>query len=483
MRYDRFVKPSVLQRAASAVRAALGRSEPRKDDAYGLLRGMWPSGIGEAPTMGSRERVAAYADMPWAFALADKVAGSLAVVQWTLSATRRRGERAYRHKLYQRADYGERRRIRRGLKARGELVTVDSHPFLDLLDAGNGLITGIAVRKLIGLYWDLEGEVFLVKQRNALGVPAALWPLPPDWVRSTPTPSASSYQVSFRGWQGRIPETEVLWMKNHNPSNPYARGTGLVRAIADELETDEYAARSMRMVYLNTMRPDFLVYPVGDTTMSESERVRLQQDWEQQHQGFWRAFRARFASKELGVYEFGAPDFRKMEMTKLREFERDLVRQVWGVPPEVMGIVAPGASRSTIDRASYLYSRWVLQPRLELIRAIWQERVIPEFDDRLVLDYVTPVEEDFEFALKVAEVAPWSRNIDEWRAMQDLDPIESGQGGLYAVPVRVVLQEMKPTPPPAKEPAEEDVDERMLERLTDEELTELRALRSKMDGR
>ena len=441
---------SLGERMRVAAKALVGVfSEASAREAFGMLAGIFPGAVGAPPTRGARERVGAYADMPWLHAVADKVASAFAAVEWRLLAVRPSGAaRAIQVKALQRlgGDY-QALQARHGwlgrLKQAGELIPVESHPCLDLLVGGNSFMTGLAMRKVTALHMDLEGETFWLKERSGLGVPTGAWPLPPDWVAATPTPTNRFFRVSFRGWQGQIPDTEMLWFVNHNPSNPYARGAGLGRALADELETDEYAAKYMRQVFLNQNRPDFLVYPKAPATWNEPERLRLQHEWRSQHEGFWRAVKARFASREVGIHEFGETNFRQLQMVQLREFERDLIVQVWGVPPEILGIIREGNNRATITMAAYLFARWVLVPRLEAFRAALQERLVPEYDARLVLDYVSPVEKDREFHLEVGRVAPWSLSVDEWRALGELDPLADGRGAdLYPQPLGMLFGDL-----------------------------------------
>src|SRR3990167_1464714 len=240
-------------------------SQASATQAYGLLQGMWPGGLGEAPTRGARERIGAYADMPWVYALADKVAYAQATVDWHLYAIRKKGKtRAERVKSVQDA-HGETRRTKLiAHRESGELVEIENHPLLTALSNGNSMMTGLAVRKVTALHIDLEGESFWMKERDELGVPIAFWPLPPDWVRATPTVQNPTYLVAFRGWHGRTPDSEIVGLPNPNPSNPYGRGTGMVRALADELETDEMAGKAIRQTFFNQARPDFVVYPDED---------------------------------------------------------------------------------------------------------------------------------------------------------------------------------------------------------------------------
>jgi len=443
--------PTLRQRAGVALKAVAGLfSESSSRQAYGMLAGIYPAGVGEAPTRGARERVAAFADVPWLHAIADKVAYQFASVQWTLGYQKKVGdERATRAKAVQRMWGAQRAAALKAMRQRGELREVEDHPLLDALDGGNAMMTGLAARHLTCLYWDLEGEAFWMLERNKINVPVAIWPLPPDWVRELPVPGRPAFRMSFRGWQGLVPETEVLWLPKHNPSNPYGRGTGLARALADEIEVDEYAAKTVRQSFFNQARPDYIVSPAGTQTLTPVQVERLEQDWTAEHEGFWRAFRPRFATRELKIHEFQQTDFRRLQMIQIREDERNLIRNCWGVPPEVMGIVEPGASRATINRADFMMAKYVVVPRLEMMRALLQERFAPLYDERLILDYVSPIEEDNEYALSVRRTAPWAWSVDEWREMAGSEPLEGDKGKYYLVPGSVSPREdFEPQEPP-----------------------------------
>jgi hypothetical protein len=65
--------------------------------------------------------------------------------------------------------------------------------------------------------------------------------------------------------------------------------------------------------------------------------------------------------------------------------------------------------------------------------------LVPEFDERLILDYDTPMMEDKEYRLNVARAAPWSLLVDEWRELMDYEPLENGRGRVVAVPLNLVF--------------------------------------------
>ncbi len=384
----------------------------------GMMAGIFPGAVGTPPKRGTRELLDAYNTMPWLHAVVNKVSRSVASTTWQLY-------RAGNARAIQRAGPD----VRKGMLKQAELVEVETHPVLDLLDNANEFLTGLTARQLTQIYLDLTGEAFWLLERNGAGRPVEYWPIPPDWVLDTPTPDKEAFRVSFRGWQGEIPKSEIIWMFEPDPVNPYSRGSGTGRALADELETDEYASKHVKSWFYNRARPDIIISADG---LTPQDTARLEEDWLRKSQGFWKAYKPYFMSRKVDIQAL-SQSFESMQLVDLRKYERDTIVQVYGVPPEILGIIE-SSNRATIASAELLYSKWVIQPRLEFLRAVLQEKLVPEFDDRLIIDYVSPVSEDKEYNLQVAQAAPWSLTVDEWREMQGLEPLADGAGKVYMMP-------------------------------------------------
>ena len=440
---------------------------------FNMLNGIYPGGSSPLPLAGTKERLDAFANTPWLHAVADKVATAFAAVRWQLFVVRRSGQGpALRAKAMQKSSWEQRAKLFARAKAAGDLVEIEEHVLLDALDAANPYQTGPAMRKVWMLHYDLAGDAFLLKERNGLGAPIAYWPIPPHWVLRTPTPSQRSYRVGFAGWHGEIPDTEFLWISNPNPVNPYGRGVGMAQALADEIETDEYAAKMTRQTFLNGARPDYLVFPKEGENRpgwSPESTSRLEEQWRNEHQGFWRVAKPKFLQREVGVYEFEQNKFRDLQLVQLREFERDAIRIAYGVPPEIMGILGPGSNRATITQAANIFARNVLIPRLEVFRSALQEYLVPEYDERLIVQYESPAMEDQELTLEYARVAPWALMIDEHRAKQNLPELDGGAGRVFLVPFNLQAQENF-----SQDAAPIPVAQRALAKMTTEELLRLR---------
>lgn len=400
--------------------------------AYGLLAGIFSSG-GAPSSRGTAELLRAYRQMPWLRAVTNKVARSVASVPWRLYVVKGISGKAVRVPKIQRGDINTRKVLIEKALNSGEIQEIEDHPLLDILGDANPFMVGLAVRQITQIWLDLVGEAFWIKERNNAGAPAEIWPVPPSWVIRTPTPSQPYYEVSFRGWQGRIPETEIVWFSEPSPENPYARGAGIAEALGDELETDEYAAKHTKNWFYNQARPDLLIAAEG---LSKPDTERLEEDWLAKNQGFWRAFKPYFLNKKIEVHQL-SQSFESMQLVDLRKYERDTIIQVYGVPPELFGIIE-NSNRATIETADYLFTKWVVVPRLELTRATLQERLVPDFDDRLILDYDSPVSEDKQYQLNASKAAPWALTIDEWRQMQGLEPLPDDAGKVHMVPFNLV---------------------------------------------
>lgn len=378
---------------------------------------------GLPPRLGTSQLLAAYSQMPWLRAITNKIGLGVGSTNWMLYvAQNQRTQRAIQDKKAQRGgkEYRDERCKQR--RRKGELREIDDHPMLDLLHHGNDRLSGKLVFQLTQIHLDLTGEAYWLIERDNLGMPVQIWPLPADWVRELPTYEDPNYMIQIGRLHMDVPLTEIIAFVDPDPQDPYARGTGTARALGDELETDEYAAKHLKSFFHNDAKPPIIVSGEG---LSRADTQRLEERWLQKHQGFWNKFKPHFINRKIDVKELGQT-FENMQMTEIRKMERDTVLQVFGVPPEKFGILS-ASNRSTITAADYFWTKDILMPRIEMIRTTLQNRLVPMFDERLILDFESPVGQDREHKLNVMQAAPWAFSKNEWRREADLE--EMGDDG------------------------------------------------------
>lgn len=438
---------SIRERAFMLAKAVTGSVSQIKPGTvgYDLMNRLYPY-VGEPPKRGTVGMLEAYSTSPWLRAVCDKIGRATASCAWKLYVVKpKNGKKAWngqpeaiRVPHIQRAGFAERKSLLAERQAAGDLVQLSEHIMLDAFDRGNPYLLGLPLRKVTQIYLDCVGESAWLKERSPkTGKPIAFWPIPPSWIMQMPTVARPYMRVSAGGWQANIPDTEILWMVDPDPSNPYGRGSGPGQAVADEIDTDQAMASTVKQKFYNRARPDLVVMPKGESeTLSEPDARRMEAQWNQRSQGFFRWFKPFFATRAMEIKEL-SQDLQALQFVELRRHERDMILQVTGgIPPEMLGIIE-NSNRSTIDAAKYLLDTQVIVPRLEFQRAYFQEKLVPEYDERLILDYESPVAVDQQAQAKAMSAAPWAPSVNEWRRFQGLPNLEDGSGDVHMVPANL----------------------------------------------
>lgn len=411
-------------------------------ESSGILGAIFPSTRGDPPKRGTQELLEAYSTMPWLRAVTDKIGTATAATTWRLFATKKPGaSRHFKASATQSCQiFDKREKMLKKHLDYGELVEITDHPGLNLLHEANTYHMGSSGRKLLQVSLDLTGEFTILLERDpTFNIPVAFWPLPTSWVIETPTPKHPYFVISLGGKPYDIPLTEIIWQTDPDPVNPYSRGSAISSSLGDELDTIEYAAKNLKSYFLNRGRPDFIAHVKpkrNEDEVSKKQLKQLQQSWMQEHMGFFRMFKPHFINRELSIHEF-SQDFRKQQVIPIMEHERDTIIQVYGLPPEVFGILE-SSNRATIAAADYFFSKYAVLPRLDFQREVFQRRLIPMYDERLIVHFDSPVMEDKDQMLVGAKAAPWALTRDQWGELIGVPMPDDGEGNVRMVPNNVV---------------------------------------------
>lgn len=396
----------------------------------------------------TRELMKAFRESPWLRAVVGKIAYSFAAVPWVLfvrvdSKSSNGSTRFIRDTTLQTAcDFEIRKRLVKQQLQAGDLQQILDHPLLDLLANANPAMTGLNARRLTQTYMDLKGEVFWVLEKNKNGGVSEFWPTPPHWVVDTPSTSRPWFKLAIDGRTLQIPVDDMIWFRDLNPEDPYSRGTGTGETLGDEIEADEHAAKHIKSWFLNRAKPEMLISVQG---ISQAQAEEAKQTFDNKHRGFWKAHQSHWVGGDVKVQEL-QQSFSDMELSDLRSWERDIIVNVFGVPPEILGILS-SSNRATITASRDIFSSEVLIPRLELMRAELQSALVPLFDDRLIIDYVSPRPEDRTIQLDAMKSASWAVTRGEWRRFIGLDD-RGDDDNVHMVPVNLI-PEIGPDEPSA----------------------------------
>lgn len=373
-----------------------------------LMAGVMQSGL--PPRRGTRELLDAYSTHPWMHAAVRRIGENVAGLRWKLF---KRGARGATQRMVKRdAVTG-----RYDVNGSTEITT---HAFLDVLRRPNPVLHPIPFWCVLQGMLEVKGETPTVIERSKEdGLPLELWPLPPHWLQATPVKSDPTYRFQWNAYRRSVPERDVVYLTHPDLVNPYGRGRGTGEALADEIDVDEFAAKHIAAFFYNRGLPDVFIAMKGvkDPKQAEAWEERIRN----KYRGSLRAWQAHVTNAELQVYNVAA-NFKDTQLRELREQQRDTCLQVWGVPPEVMGIVE-NSNRSTIDAADYIFTSKIICPRGEFL-ADYLTTLAQEWDDRFFVAFESPVVEDRDFTLKVYQAQPTCFSKNEWRKLAGAPPRE-----------------------------------------------------------
>ena len=312
----------------------------------------------------------------------------------------------------------------------GDEVEIQTHPFIDMMKRPNPLfeMTSGAVWRLLQIYLDLKGEGYFLFEFDAMGRPVELWPMPPNWVQQTPYLGHPFYEIKSTDGQIRqIPVDDIFFMKNLDPLDPYKRGLGEAEALADEIETDEYAAKFQKKFFYNDATPSTLISMPGS---SRDQRKRFREEWNAHFRGPFNSHGIATVDGEVTVTKL-AENMRDMDMMQGREFLRNAVLEHFGVPREIMGITE-NSNRATADAAQYIYAQNVLMPRLERREEAINTQILPFYGEGLVwhFDDIVPHSQEFD---KGVALDGWNAGLltkNEARELIGQEPCRTG-GDVY----------------------------------------------------
>ena len=312
----------------------------------------------------------------------------------------------------------------------GDEQEVTTHPFLDFWANPNPLheMSNAAMWRLLEIYLKLKGEGYFVIERDELGRPAELWPVPTHWVQMTPYQGFPFYTVRLTNGQlMEVPVDDMFVMKDLDPYDPFKRGLGQSEALADEIETDEYAAKFQKRFFFNDATPNIII---GMPKSTEEQRKRFLAEWMQRFKGVFQSHGVATVNGDITVNKIGE-SMKDMDMVNGRTFLRNAALEHYGVPREIMGITE-SSNRATSEAAQFIYAQNVLMPILRRREEAINHQLIPWFGDDLIWHFndIVPRNQEFD---KAVGIDGWNSGLltrDEAREKLGMPPSKVG-GDVY----------------------------------------------------
>jgi HK97 family phage portal protein len=342
--------------------------------------------------------------------------------------------------VYERGEGGARFKARR-------------NPLYFLLhDRPNEFMTSFTWRELAVANVLLTGNHYSEIQWGGDGEIRALWPIPTStkpfvergrlWYL-VPLPDGSSrvlsaervFHVPGLGFDGLTGKSVIKWGKE---------------AISLSLAAEEFGAR----LFGNNANPGGVI--TSEKPLKDDARKRLKTAWEFSHGGLDRAHRVAVLEDGLKWQQTGiSPD--DAQALETRKFQVSEIARLFRVPPHLIADVEKSTSWGTgIEQQNIGLVTFTLRPWLVRIEQTCNYRLfLPRERGRYFVEHNVDglLRGDAKSRNEALAIQrQWGIiSANEWRAIENMNPLDETQGDTYLVPLNMVTADQagQPQEPPA----------------------------------
>lgn len=321
--------------------------------------------------------------------------------------------------------------IKVSTKGEIELVELDTHPLLDLLDRFNPFTTTSEAMYMTEAHLELAGDTFyLLDNPNK---PQNIFILQPDRVTVVPGDMENGYRVKYYEYRPREDSESkdlikyepeyVIQVKNPNPNNPY-RGKSVVEASATTIDIDTLAETFLKGFFTNGATPNFALST--DSRLTEEDIKRMQADLKKNYGGRLGAFKTMILGggvKPVSIQQSG----KEMQLIEIQNSMRDKIMALFKNTKASLGIVED-VNRANAESTLLEWKQSVIKPKMQRIVDTLNEFLVPRFGENLLLTFQDPVPEnktdDIEQVKSLMAVnVRQTMTVNEARQVMRLDPL------------------------------------------------------------
>lgn len=343
---------------------------------------------------------------------------------------------------------------------------VPQHPYARLLAHPNPKHSRFELWRWVEATYDIYGEAFLGKVRDAGGRPVMLVPLHPT---SMHVEEERDERVIWTFDNGKvkivgIPDEDLVHPRAYNPDS-YARGLSKLESLRATLENEDAALRAQSSFWKRGARPGVALKHPGVLSPPVAERVRLQ--WDQIASGADNFGRTVVLEEgmEPAVMQLSAEEAQYIDARKLN---REEVVAAYDMPPPAVHIL-DNATYSNITAQLRSVYRDTMAPICVMHESVLETQLRgavrpgmsdPDFGDEVYAEFLMDgvLRGDFEERADAYQKAINSGSMTpaEVRKLENLPFIE-GSDRLFInstmVPIQVAATP-EPAPPAELEPGQ-----------------------------
>ena len=313
------------------------------------------------------------------------------------------------------------------VSTKGDVKEYPSHEILDLLYRPNPYQTRSEFWKITMINKKLTGEAFWLKVRNPRRKVVELWNLRPDLIiiHADPQTYIKAYELTkSNGEKVFFEPQDIIHFKEPNPLDNY-RGISPLRPAKSRIETEQYATNFQRDFFVNNARPDAML--LTEDELAPEQRDEMRSTWNARHQG--KGKNSKIAILEGGMqYQQVSITQKEMDYIESLKFTRDDILVAFGVPKSVITTDDVNLANANSGLKTFL-SETIVPEMVTLTEVINEMLIIPDFGERLYVDFEdpTPLDRDMQLREFTAGYGKWLTS-NEIREALNLAPTANGDG-------------------------------------------------------
>jgi HK97 family phage portal protein len=326
---------------------------------------------------------------------------------------------------------------------------VPDHPYARLLRKPNVKHDRVTFWDWTSSTYDIFGEAFWGKIRDAGGRPVQLVPLHPTRMRDTD--EGNWEYTSNDGTVTTIGPHDVVHFKTYNPDD-MCRGLSPLEPLRETLENEGNARRATSSFWRNGARPGFVLGHPGNLSQPAGDRLRAQ--WEDMYAGAANTGKTVILEEGMTAQPLTI-DSEKAQYIETRKLNREEVVAAYDMPPPAVHILDHATFSNITEQFRSLY-RDSGAVTLNYFEAVLEDQLRgsfrpgasePDFGDDVYAEFLLDevLRGSFEARAAAYQAADYL-TIAEKREKENL-PFIDGTDRIF---INVATQ---PLPPPAVEDA------------------------------
>lgn len=293
---------------------------------------------------------------------------------------------------------GEQRHVRQVL----------SHPLVDLIARPCPELSKYDYLYYIDSELSLLGNAYIHKVREDFrlndegqpvvneGLPVACWPLMGQYVvPKSKDGRVIGYQYNLGQTPIFYPKKDIIHIRFVSHENPFGPGYGPVRASYERILLAKYELAHLSSLFKNQSRFDSLISLKGGATQDQCERMQKELNLRFRQGGMGGPWVVDGEDLDVKPLSWSPKDTLSIELYKWTKLQ---IINAFGLNLDIFD--KESGTRATAITARRQAQENAVEPRLRMIEERLNADLCPEFDERLLVEFDSPVEEDQDFELQ-----------------------------------------------------------------------------------